>query len=753
MTRAARRNDTRRFGRVLVAAWAFGAAAAAPSRGAAAPSVLGGFAPPDSVETRRGREVAARFELGRRFELTLEVSNAFSDQNRVAIAHLEAAIAAIPGVRQVIGPARLQGFSVDSTGKVTVWPLDARGARGAIDFEHRISLRPDAAGWFVSPDGAVIRLLVDTSDLAKARPRLDTAVASSGLVLLGGRVPSAPLWPEPERDPPGLGGESPIELALLMLVVPFLAVAASARPPARRVGLCGAGAAVAAALPGLVAPVAGIRRYAVMMGASAALALFASVVLVWAVRRPRGRPREPMQLRRVPLPLVVLSAALIAAAASQGRRLRMETGLWSETPFFFIDVRGDIAEPVVLREIRRITDFLRLEPGIDEAWSVADLFGAIAMPSTGLAGIPSDREATGDILKRAAPADPAVQLEVAPDLREALIVVRLDRESGLSPARVRARVAEILRRKLRPSLLRVDVTDAVTPPATRAFGLGFLAEDARARTLRLCEEAGRNLAPEQELAISQSLRRVALAPRLDPSSIRAEASREIEAFVEEASLAGKHVGMPHGARRQRLVDALLASSGEPSAEDVARDLADVWGGRMPPRVVQAHAAELRRRLSALRRRATVALYSKAILADADLPTEGGLSDAVREATLEAMGPIVGVPAAPGTPGAFTIDMAIAGGVVADEALSAAWPSRLRLGVLLAALLLGATLWVLGGRPALVWLPIALAPAALVIAVPTLLGVVTGSLFVAVLSGALAGGATFALGFAPAKGEH
>jgi hypothetical protein len=51
-----------------------------------------------------------------------------------------------------------------------------------------------------------------------------------------------------------------------------------------------------------------------------------------------------------------------------------------------------------------------------------------------------------------------------------------------------------------------------------------------------------------------------------------------------------------------------------------------------------------------------------------------------------------------------------------------------------------------------WLPVALAPAALVLIVPTVLGVATSALFAAVLSGAMGGGTVFALAYAPARGE-
>jgi len=50
----------------------------------------GAFAPPESAETRRGHAVAERFQLSRRFILTLDVANAFSAQNQAAIARAEA---------------------------------------------------------------------------------------------------------------------------------------------------------------------------------------------------------------------------------------------------------------------------------------------------------------------------------------------------------------------------------------------------------------------------------------------------------------------------------------------------------------------------------------------------------------------------------------------------------------------------------------------------------------------------------------
>jgi len=735
----------------------------------------GAFAPPDSAETRRGWAVADRFELSHRFILTLDVANAFSAQNQAAISRAEARVANIPGVRRVIGPGRLLAFSVDRAGAVTAAPLRGRGDLGpparagqrlradaaaraeaavkaeAAETERRLGARADATGWFVSNDGSSVRLLIDTADPAGVHGPIEAAVAGSGLVLLEGKVDSAPLWPDPERDAPGFGRRAPLEWALLLLAVPFLAVAIEARPVSRRAWLCVLGAALTTALPGSTAPVAGLRWYAVKIGGVAAALLIAVLLVDAGVRRLRGKERAAVPGRRAPLPLLVLSVLALAGAAVQARHLRMDTGLWSQTPLFFVDVRAELSEPVVLRELRRLTDLLRAQPGIDEAWSVADLFGAVPLPDLGWEGIPSEPQATRAILKRAL-TDPAVALETAPDLREGLIVIRVDPEAGLTPAQVRRGVATLLRTRARPALLRVDVTDPALPKATRALARGMLAEGAIERVLNLCDQAGRNLEPRQQAAIEQTLRRVALAPQLDRAQYRRDAAQEIERFVEETAVAGRHLTLPHAGQRQRLIDTVLASPDEPMLADVMSGLDELPGPRVSARDALAQATELRRRLIALRQRAVVAWNARAILSNADLPTEGGLPDQVRNATLEAMGPIVGIPVAPGTPGALPIDAALAGGVISDEALSARWPPRLRLGLLAAAAACALLLAALGGRRALPWVPVALAPAAIVLIVPTVLGVATSALFAAVLSGAVGGGTVFALAYAPARGE-
>ena len=184
----------RRLARILL-----GTTLLVPALARSVAAADGAFAPPDTAETRRGWAVAERFELRRRFILTLDVANAFSAQNQAAIARAEARIAAIPGVERVIGPARLPGCSAFAAGRITAAPLRARGggdlAAAQAELARRRAARADATGWFISTDGATSRLLIDTMDPTGVQVPIEAAVAGSGLVLLEGKVDRAPLWP------------------------------------------------------------------------------------------------------------------------------------------------------------------------------------------------------------------------------------------------------------------------------------------------------------------------------------------------------------------------------------------------------------------------------------------------------------------------------------------------------------------------------------------------------------------------------
>ena len=85
-----------------------------------------------------------------------------------------------------------------------------------------------------------------------------------------------------------------------------------------------------------------------------------------------------------------------------------------------------------------------------------------------------------------------------------------------------------------------------------------------------------------------------------------------------------------------------------------------------------------------------------MLYGAQLPTEGVLADEVRSATLEAMGPVVGVPAAFDNPAALKLDLVPVGGAPNDRTLSQRWNRALAVGVGTAAGLLGILLVMVGG---------------------------------------------------------
>jgi len=679
-------------------------------------------------------------------------------------------VAALPGVRRVIGPSRLLSLRTDATGRVSVAPLfgapPALTAVGAapFDLQNELDRRADASGWFLEPDGSAVRLLVDVDDRPPAAAALEAAVVSAGLKTTGGAIPHAAVWPDPDRDRLPFEEEWPLRIAMLA-AMPMLVVALVARARAARFAVGTLALALTMAAPGLAAPIGPIRIYALITGGAGAVlawvawlvsrvrrrgeraeATWVSATGVPVTRARRGRIRGA---RWAPLPILLGSTALVAAAVVVAPRLELRSQLSGDTSLFFVHVRADLAEPVVLRELRRFVDRVRSERGVAGAWSIADLFAAIPRAESGVGGIPDDRAVAVGILGQAI-SDGAVEAEVLPDFREGLVVVRFEDESGVDPARVVERITQLASADLTHSLWRVDVTDAKLALATRALGRGVLAEGARARVIGLCERAGHTLDDEQRQAIDRTLRRVALAPILDAGAYGAAVTREVAAFLEETAISEHRVAPPQANLRQKLVDAILGLPGEPSLEDLSRALSDVGGSKLPPAMRENRASELRRRLLAIRRREITRLAAKEILAGADLPTEGGLSDAVRDATLEAMGPVAGVPAPPRAPGALTVEAAVVGGAVGDRALAVAWLPRMRQAVLMAAVAEAFMLLVIGGLRGLTWWPATLAPGAVVLLVPAVAGIPMGILLVAVLAGALGGGALF--GVAASGGE-
>ena len=175
----------------------------------------------------------------------------------------------------------------------------------------------------------------------------------------------------------------------------------------------------------------------------------------------------------------------------------------------------------------------------------------------------------------------------------------------------------------------------------------------------------------------------------------------------------------------------------------------MWGTAFRSNVLRATSAGLARRLALVRRRHTALLDFKAMLYGANLPTEGVLADEVRSATLEAMGPVVGLPVAEGTPGAFSLDAAAIGGAPNDRALSQVWNRTLRAGLIAAAGTIAILLVLAAGTGGLLSLPLAFAPLAVAVAPSVLLAEPVGLPTLSFFCGALVGGAMLALLVTPA----
>jgi hypothetical protein len=386
---------------------------------------------------------------------------------------------------------------------------------------------------------------------------------------------------------------------------------------------------------------------------------------------------------------------------------------------------------------------------VAHAWSVADLFSAVPVAGDEVAGIPAAPELTHAVLARAR-GDAAVRLELSADHQEALVGVRLDGEAGVDRLDVVTRLDRYLATDARRALLRVDVSEARHPAPTRALGRGLLAADAWERVLRICARSGRNLDDAQIATVDRVTRQAASLPIATPRRLKEEIAVEVGRFLEQVALAERQAAPPRTADRQRLVDDLAAGGAEVPVAEISASLAQVYGRRVSPAALRARAVELRARLGRVWRQHAARINEREMLFGADLPTEGVLSEEVRDATREAMGPIVGLPVAAGVPGARPVQAVPVGGAPSDRALSQAWPPRLRLGLggaaMVAALLLGA----IGGLRALAWWPLALAPAALLVLVPVVGAVPVGLPYLAVLAGALAGGMAFAVAYAPGR---
>ena len=140
---------------------------------------------------------------------------------------------------------------------------------------------------------------------------------------------------------------------------------------------------------------------------------------------------------------------------------------------------------------------------------------------------------------------------------------------------------------------------------------------------------------------------------------------------------------------------------------------------------------------------------KEMLYGAGLPTEGVLADEVRSATLEAMGPVVGVPTAPDNPGVFHLDAVALGGLANDRALSSGWTRAFRAGLVAASAMIAILLVLVGGPAGIGLLPMPSRRWRWRSSPPRRLAMPVGLPSLALFAAVLSAGAALALAAAPA----
>jgi len=741
--------------RVLV----LGAIVALPALPARAADDAFAWAPAHAPAVARGRQSGARFGLTGLTEIEVEVDDLYDAANRQALSLAEQKMAAVPGVRAVFGPADLLDVTVDPSGKPSARPVLARGpsagawrARGPAppvspnDSEgeaarQRIVRRADALGWFLTENGRRVRFLVDAPEWDRAEPALAKALADSGLGLLPAPagLETRPLWPDPRHHRARF---LPLGFAAIWAFFVMVAARRAHFPLGRRRVSRALAAAAAAAAPFVLMPVAGVR----LAGGLAALG-----VAIIALGGARARDRDPHETEAIGPPrhfrvVLWLSAALALEVAAVSPRLRVGTRQWSAAPMFFVSVRGDLDEPVVLREVRRFADDLRAQPGVANAWSVADLFLGVTFEGQEAAGIPDDPEELRRILVQAR-TDPAVRLELSADRREALIGVRFDDDPTVDRLAIVAHADRYIERELRHALARIDLASPATSPVSRLVGAGILAQDARERILRICARSGRTLNRAEAESVERVARASALIPAADPPRLEAEVADTVRSF------AAHHPWPLTTAEVERLILGANALATGAPIEDVRTVVAAVYGTRLPASMLNATAAALARRISAVQRRHTARIDFREMLYGADLPTEGVLADEVRSATLEAMGPVVGIPVAGEVADALRLEAQPIGGAANDQALSEFWNRAFRAGLIAAAGTIAILLVLVGGVAGLGSLPLAFAPLAAAMAPSAILREAVGLPMLSFFAGALAGGALLALIVTPSRAER
>ena len=212
--------------------------------------------------------------------------------------------------------------------------------------------RADALGWFLTENGRRVRFFVDTDDWPQGRARRSpNALAASGLSLApasSGGLEARPLWPDPRQRWRWLPSGSSAAWALLALVAlrraRAVAAAAVAAPGAGGRGRGRARRRRSCSCPSRAcAAPAGSRRWRPRL------------IALRSGRGASGARRATPASRRA----AACGCSRWRSSCAGGwlrRRLRVGTRQWGAAPMFFVSVRGELDEPVVLREIRRLTD-------------------------------------------------------------------------------------------------------------------------------------------------------------------------------------------------------------------------------------------------------------------------------------------------------------------------------------------------------------------------------------------------------------
>ena len=335
----------------------------------------------------RGRQSGARFGLVGLTEIEVEVDDLYDAANRQALGLAERRLAAVPGVRAVFGPAGLLDVTVDASGKPSARPVLARGQSESEGeaARQRIVRRADALGWFLTENGRRVRFLVDAPDFERVEPALAKALTESGLGVLPSPsgLETRPLWPDPRRHRARF---LPLGFAAIWAFFVMVAARRARFPLGRRRNLARSGGGRRGG--GAVRPRAGLRRPA----GRCCWLRSARRRSRSPARRARDGADEALSVARPRFlrPVLWISAALALEVVALSPRLRVGTRQWSAAPMFFVSLRGDLDEPVVLREVRRFADDLRAQPGVANAWSIADLFMGVTFEGQEANGIPDD---------------------------------------------------------------------------------------------------------------------------------------------------------------------------------------------------------------------------------------------------------------------------------------------------------------------------------------------------------------------------